>query len=409
MGNQPLLLARPSQIGFGALSNSRSCLASSWRRRKSGAAKFEEARARFAQREEDAPLAVARPRIAADVQALVRYCANGVDFVIRRGGHDCAGRTQVRGALAIVVRGLDHVRVAEDDETAAVGGGVILRNLARVLDARGLVTLVRFLKGGLLIVVGVEIGVPLLALATPAGLPSAATARSRRPTAWEPTQIIGAKLVNLKGELVNAEDELLKGIRGGGWIFGVIVELTIKAYPLKGTEALEKLAAEQPPPKALQIQHFGIELPNLGKVLTVGATWANPDREEGRRWMGKIASLGNCLMNNPEPQSVTAYIGTNEAMVTYGSYGRGFTVSMRKLTPQQDLETKGADWVRELARDLRESDPDNFLDSPYVTLVGDDDADYRKIYGPHYDAFVALKRVYDPDNAFKYAVPRFFA
>lgn len=46
-------------------------------------------------------------------------------------------------------------------------------------------------------------------------------------------QIVGAKLVTSKGELIDAPDELLKGIRGAGTIFGVIVELTIKVYPLK--------------------------------------------------------------------------------------------------------------------------------------------------------------------------------
>lgn len=46
-------------------------------------------------------------------------------------------------------------------------------------------------------------------------------------------QIVGAKLVDSKGELVDASEELLKGIRGAGGIFGVIVELTIKVFPLK--------------------------------------------------------------------------------------------------------------------------------------------------------------------------------
>lgn len=46
-------------------------------------------------------------------------------------------------------------------------------------------------------------------------------------------QIVAAKIVNAKGELVDADAELLEGIRGGGGISGVIVELTIKVYPLK--------------------------------------------------------------------------------------------------------------------------------------------------------------------------------
>jgi FAD/FMN-containing dehydrogenase len=44
--------------------------------------------------------------------------------------------------------------------------------------------------------------------------------------------IIGAKLVNHEGEIVQANTEVLRAIRGGGGTLGVIVELTVKAYPL---------------------------------------------------------------------------------------------------------------------------------------------------------------------------------
>ena len=71
----------------------------------------------------------------------MRYCAHeGVDFVVRAGGHDCAGRSQVPGALTIDVRGLDRVSVAEDRRTVVLGGGVLFGDLARVLDPLGLVT-----------------------------------------------------------------------------------------------------------------------------------------------------------------------------------------------------------------------------------------------------------------------------
>lgn len=45
-------------------------------------------------------------------------------------------------------------------------------------------------------------------------------------------QIIGAKIVNARGEVQDANEELLVGIRGGGGSLGVIVELTIKIYPI---------------------------------------------------------------------------------------------------------------------------------------------------------------------------------
>ena len=46
--------------------------------------------------------------------------------------------------------------------------------------------------------------------------------------------IIGAKVINWKGEVVDADEKMLKGIRGAGGFIGVIAELTIKVYPLEG-------------------------------------------------------------------------------------------------------------------------------------------------------------------------------
>ncbi|KAJ2976933.1 hypothetical protein NUW58_g7963 [Xylaria curta] len=279
-------------------------------------------------------------------------------------------------------------------------------------------------------------------------------------------------------ELVEADAELLSGIRGGGGIFGVIVELTIKIYPLKElfttlliydssdlkaawtsyAEGYEKLVAVEPLPRALQLQPFGIELPGLGKVFAVGATWADADQEEGKKWFGKIAALGTCIMSNPEPKSVSAFTAFNETLVVYGSYGRGYTLNLNKYTTKtaevlakytslipgggiavsvhslrspapsnesvfgsrvdhlmlelvsmtgvQELEAKSAEWSGNFLQELKESDPENVLESSYVSLMADDDSDYKKIYGEHYDRLVELKKKYDPDNVFKYAVPR---
>ena len=45
-------------------------------------------------------------------------------------------------------------------------------------------------------------------------------------------QIVGAKIVNSRGEVVEANPAILKGIRGAGGTLGVIVESTIQVYPL---------------------------------------------------------------------------------------------------------------------------------------------------------------------------------
>ncbi|OTA55873.1 FAD-binding domain-containing protein [Hypoxylon sp. EC38] len=425
---------------------------------------FEGMRACYVKRDH-IPLAIARPQTCSDVRVLVRYCVeNNVDFVIRTGGHDCAGRSQVHDALTIDMRDIKYVRVSGDQKTAIVGGGIIFRDLARILGERGLIT-----------PVGTVASVGYVGWATLGGYGPFSTSHGLGVD-----QIVGAKIVNAKGKFVDVGDELLKGIRGGGGIFGVIVELTIKVYPLKDIltsllifesndlktawtsyfDGYEKLAAEQPIPRALQLQLFGIELPNMGKVFAIGATWADADHEEGKKWINKIASLGNCLVNNPEPRSVAAYCEFNERFITYGSYGRGYTLNVEKYTPKtaeilakytaslpgggiaislhmlrapepnensvfgprvehhmielvtptpvKDLEAKGAEWAHELMRELRENDPENIMESAYVSLLDNEDSDYRKIYGSHFDTLVALKKKYDPDNVFKYAVPRLF-
>ena len=87
-------------------------------------------------------------------------------------------------------------------------------------------------------------------------------------------------------------------------------------------------------------------------------------------------------------------------------------VELVAATAAPELEVSGAEWAARVLRELREVDPGNVLESSYVSLVGargDDDADYRKIYGGHYDVLVELKRKYDPRNVFKYAVPRLFS
>lgn len=219
----------------------------------------------------------------------------------------------------------------------------------------------------------------------------------------------------------------------------------------------EKLLVEESVPRALQLQPFGMELPGLGKVFAVGATWSSPDHDEGRRWIAKVAGLGNCIINNPEPKSVTSYVEFNETLIAFGLHGQAHTLNFKKLTPKtaeilakhtdlipgggmaisvhtlrepaaneasvfgsrvdhhmleliamtpvKDLESKGTEWARRVISELKEADPDNILESSYVSLQGDD-ADYRKVYGPHYDTLVALKKKFDPENVFKYAVPR---
>jgi FAD/FMN-containing dehydrogenase len=102
---------------------------------------FESVRACFVKRPGVQPALIARPQTADDVQGLVQYCVrNKVEFVIRTGGHDCAGRSQVHDLLWIDMRDIDYVEIAQDKATAKVGGGILFKGLTKALGEEGLVT-----------------------------------------------------------------------------------------------------------------------------------------------------------------------------------------------------------------------------------------------------------------------------
>ncbi|CAK7207537.1 hypothetical protein SEUCBS139899_010347 [Sporothrix eucalyptigena] len=418
------------------------------------------------------PFAIAHPQSAEDVQALVRFCVhNDVDFVVRAGGHDTTGRSQVHDALTIDMRAFNSVIVDRASLTVRVGGGALHRDVSAELQKYGLVT-------------------PVGSIGS-VGYTGWATLGGYGP--FSPRlgpgvdQIISVQLVNPKGELIEAGEELLTGIRGGGGIFGIIVETTIKAFPLK--EIVAGLLVVDPTdlaadwqafatayqswrddendalPAELYIQPFGIPFPGAGNVFALGLTWTGSDHDEANRWINKVADALATGTGRPPiikqaaPTSVFDYAEQNEKMLTYGVYGRVYPLNFRAYTAKTaailaryNLSIPGsecgisihslrsppankssvfgtrvdhnmlevialakdrdaaegpvAQWAEACIKELREMDPDNFMESTYVSLGSDADSDYRKIYGSQYERLVSLKTKYDPDNVFKFAVPK---
>jgi FAD/FMN-containing dehydrogenase len=164
-------------------------------------------------------LAVVQPQSALDVAALIKFVkAKSVPFTLRSGGHNLEGRAAVDNALQIDLRALNTVAVAPDRKSATVGGGILQGELGKKLWDEG--------------------------LATPTGsVPSVGYTGWATYGGYGPfsshwglgvDQILGATIVNADGEIQRADQELLKGIRGAGGLFGVIADLTIKVYPLTG-------------------------------------------------------------------------------------------------------------------------------------------------------------------------------
>lgn len=86
-------------------------------------------------------LATIRPQTEQDVSSILQFCLkNDVDFCVRTGGHDCASRTLVQGALVIDMRDIKHVTISDDKHSAKIGGGILSGELCEVLDKDGLTT-----------------------------------------------------------------------------------------------------------------------------------------------------------------------------------------------------------------------------------------------------------------------------
>jgi FAD/FMN-containing dehydrogenase len=170
------------------------------------------------------PIAIVQPRSAEDIAALIPLArSHGVKISVRSGGHDIFGRSIVHDALVLDMRSLKTLKVSEDRKTAKIGGGIIVRDLIDQLSTFDLI-------------------VPFGSCPT-VGYVGWSILGGYGPTVTKfglgVDQIVGAKLVNWKGELIEADAEILKGIRGGGGNFGVIVELTIKVYPLNAVSQVK--------------------------------------------------------------------------------------------------------------------------------------------------------------------------
>jgi hypothetical protein len=112
-------------------------------------------------------------------------------------------------------------------------------------------------------------------------------------------QIVGAKLVNWEGSVVEADEDMLYAIRGAAESVGVIVGMTIKTYTLKqvlGSTVIfksEAMAAflqfvtgysallREGLPDALGVRQIFVNSPG-GRVFLVSMVWSDDDMDAGR-------------------------------------------------------------------------------------------------------------------------------
>lgn len=163
------------------------------------------------------PWMIVRPQSADDVAGLLSvFTSHSIPFAVRTGGHDVFNRSVTNNSVTVDMRDIGHVSLDKASLTARVGGGVLIMDLVQQLAKEDVVTPTG--QVGALGYVG---------WATHGGF-----GPMSQNYGLGVDQILGAKIVNAEGQIVDVDEKLLSGIRGGGGAFGIIVELTIKVYPL---------------------------------------------------------------------------------------------------------------------------------------------------------------------------------
>ncbi|KAL2813861.1 hypothetical protein BJX63DRAFT_431721 [Aspergillus granulosus] len=319
---------------------------------------FSEVRSLYAH-PEIIPLAIIRPATVQDVKTTVSFLAtNRIEFTIRSGGHDMHGRSMKQDTVALDMRLINHVQIDspsdEDSEnevsTATVGGGILIGDLISRLQVHGFATPVGSVPA---------VGYVGWAMYGGYGAYSAQFGLGV-------DQIVGAKVVNASGELVEADEELLKGIRGAGGAFGVIVEITVRIYKvdkiLAGmimfksddlsmvipmyNEGYRALAVSGlPPPLGVHQGVLNAPIP----TFTVLFVWSSADLKQGYEWLDKIKSLGPFMASTVQqttPQGCLEEADRHFAKITQG---RMWTISIRTIT--NDVANVIAHYTRNMPSD----------------------------------------------------------
>ncbi|KAL1874174.1 hypothetical protein Plec18167_006109 [Paecilomyces lecythidis] len=409
------------------------------------------------------PIAIVRPQNADDVSTIVSFCVDHeIPFVVRSGGNNLFGKSQVHDALTIDMRDIKYCRVDYSKRFAEIGGGILAGKLVEDLSNAGVMT-----ASGTVDFIG------YVGWSTYGGY---GPFSGNFGYGFE--QILGAKVVNWKGEILDADLELLKGIRGAGGSFGIIVEMTIKVYPLTKIltgimlydasdveatvvnycQGLQKLRDEGFP-RQLCVAPLFLHTGD-GLKLASHFMWSDDDDTAGFKWLEKVSKLGKVLYNPVRKTTVLDGMSDFKTIIPPDGRASVNTVSLRALTKEVTavmakyvqrmpryagngfaihLGPKPSDsslknsvfgateshlmlellatprseegveesrkWGAEFLRGLLETNPKNILPTTYINLTPPGRTTLDQIYGANFSFVMALKRKYDPKDVLRLAVP----
>jgi FAD/FMN-containing dehydrogenase len=165
------------------------------------------------------PAVIARCARADDVATAFGFArAHGLEVAVRGGGHNPAGHCVSDGGIVIDVSRMRAVEVDRDTGTARAEGGATWADFDAATQAHGLGT-----PGGVVGstgVCGLTLGGGIGHLTAQHGLTC--------------DNLVGAEVVTPAGTVLEADADLLWGLRGGGGNFGVATRLDFRLHPLDG-------------------------------------------------------------------------------------------------------------------------------------------------------------------------------
>lgn len=293
------------------------------------------------------PNVIVLPETAEQVAAAAKHSLSlGQDIAVRGGGHDVYRRWNENGTTLLDLRNLNKVTVDAASQTARVCGGATALQVLTELKAHGF----HAAAGGCATVgyVGWALAGGYGSLMNSYGLGA--------------DQIVGARVVNAQGDLVDADDRLLQGLRGGGGCLAVVVELVVRIYPINEIQAgflilessdiratvttlftgladLETDLETSLPSELCVFPAVVLPLPGLGLVTGITVVWNGPASDASRRWIQRVAALAPLMPGTPDALTAVApttycdflaYMGT---LFLQSAIGEWHTASVTALTP----------------------------------------------------------------------------
>jgi hypothetical protein len=228
------------------------------------------------------PAAVAEAASAADVQAIVRHAlTTDVRVAPQATGHgaEALALDALRGAILLKTAGLDAIAVDPAARIATIGAGVTAGALAAAAAEHGLAPVLGLAPS--VGVVGLTLGGGLGWLSRTHGTAAAG--------------LLGAEVVTASGDVVQADDDLLFALRGGGGRGTVVTSLTVALHPIDEVSAgMIAWPAERAGEVLEQVRRVALNAPEglslVFRVLSLPPLDVIPEPIRGRRIAAVIAS-----------------------------------------------------------------------------------------------------------------------